>query len=791
MACKNKSTQILNVYKELNYVLNTFLNQFKTNIDTLKTGVDECCTATNNNYQNIIDLLDLYIANMLDCCDMILGRLDIIISQLCEYPCFSDYILPTTTSTTVDTSTTTVDTSTTTVETGTTTSEPSPDECNVPTTVSMRSSVYPYTVSKFLGSDTGLVTLTYDAYDIPDRFVVRFDENNDGVSETVIDTGYVGEAIYQVYLDDAIVSHGDTPSTINPLPVGVATFCKTSANEWAYVDVYAPLRSTGFTFTLSCPEPPCTTTTTTIPPTTTTTTTLGCFNWILSRDTDAPATFDINYCDGSTGTVTVTGDPVVVCAVDVITFNEDLGTATQTEESCPTTTTTTIPPPTTTTTTCLDCTTTTTTEGTTTTTTTVHVTTTTTTAGCVFPEDYTVPSELYGYIDDDPDIDFTATLEASCNALYGYNYLGYTLNTMYHAISKYWGYGDYWRVGDFVFDTDTCELVPTGYYIVDLPGEAGQVIYINSGVISSYPTCPTTTTTTALPTTTTTTVEPTTTTSTTSEPTTTTTTTIEPTTTSTTTETPTTTTTTTTVYQPEGCVEYGYLYNWYAVDDARNIAADGWHVPSANEFWTLCTYLDGDATYNNNDAGGKLKETGTTYWDSPNTGATNEVGFNGRGAGSRDITGVFSNIKINTGFWNSDVYGGDGKSSGLYSLSALLETSEPGSGTYGQYKKSGISIRLIKDDSTLEHYTGNDGKEYRTVKIGTQVWMAENLAETKYANNDDIPYVYGDSEWSALTSGARCAYDNDCTYVGCDEVCPTTTTTTTVEATTTTTTTSA
>jgi len=67
---------------------------------------------------------------------------------------------------------------------------------------------------------------------------------------------------------------------------------------------------------------------------------------------------------------------------------------------------------------------------------------------------------------------------------------------------------------------------------------------------------------------------------------------------------------------------YGWFYNWYAVSDQRNICPDGWHIPSDAELTILSTYLGG-----NEISGGKLKETGTSHWQSPNTGATNESGF--------------------------------------------------------------------------------------------------------------------------------------------------------------------
>lgn len=50
-----------------------------------------------------------------------------------------------------------------------------------------------------------------------------------------------------------------------------------------------------------------------------------------------------------------------------------------------------------------------------------------------------------------------------------------------------------------------------------------------------------------------------------------------------------------------------------------------------------------------------------------------------------------------------------------------------------------------------------DGNKYRTITIGTQTWMAENLRVTKYSNGDEIPYITNDFY---LTSGALCTYNN-------------------------------
>jgi len=107
---------------------------------------------------------------------------------------------------------------------------------------------------------------------------------------------------------------------------------------------------------------------------------------------------------------------------------------------------------------------------------------------------------------------------------------------------------------------------------------------------------------------------------------------------------------------------YGALYNWYAVDvksnSNRNICPVGWHIPSDDEWKTLEMYMgmsqsQADTTSSRGtDEGGKLKETGVVHWDSPNTGATNESGFNAIPGGGRSSS-MFYSIRQNSYLWTS------------------------------------------------------------------------------------------------------------------------------------------
>jgi uncharacterized protein (TIGR02145 family) len=103
---------------------------------------------------------------------------------------------------------------------------------------------------------------------------------------------------------------------------------------------------------------------------------------------------------------------------------------------------------------------------------------------------------------------------------------------------------------------------------------------------------------------------------------------------------------------------YGKLYNWYAVagihDNDPNtpnktLALEGWHVPTDAEWTVLTDYLGGTLV-----AGGKMKSTGTSLWQSPNTAATNESGFTGVPGDFRNTNGAFgNNIGPYVTWWSS------------------------------------------------------------------------------------------------------------------------------------------
>ncbi|MFM1874649.1 MAG: hypothetical protein RL266_386 [Bacteroidota bacterium] len=131
---------------------------------------------------------------------------------------------------------------------------------------------------------------------------------------------------------------------------------------------------------------------------------------------------------------------------------------------------------------------------------------------------------------------------------------------------------------------------------------------------------------------------------------------------------------------------YGKLYNWYAVNDPRGLAPDGWHIPSDLELTTMIDFLGGKEV-----AGGKMKTTGTEHWLSPNEDATNASGFSGLPGGRLDDNIGFGRLKEEGHWWSSTAH-----SVPFAWSQAIAYSSDASSRLYGQ-KRNGNSVRCVKD----------------------------------------------------------------------------------------------
>jgi uncharacterized protein (TIGR02145 family) len=132
---------------------------------------------------------------------------------------------------------------------------------------------------------------------------------------------------------------------------------------------------------------------------------------------------------------------------------------------------------------------------------------------------------------------------------------------------------------------------------------------------------------------------------------------------------------------------YGRLYNWFAVNDSRGICPTGWHVATDAE-WTVLTDLLGGETV----AGGKLKEVGTLHWPSPNTGATNEVGFTALGGGYRSNTATYIGFGGIGSWWCST----ESSTTNAWARGIFNDAVNVDRGGYYE-KMMGFSVRCVMD----------------------------------------------------------------------------------------------
>jgi uncharacterized protein (TIGR02145 family) len=134
--------------------------------------------------------------------------------------------------------------------------------------------------------------------------------------------------------------------------------------------------------------------------------------------------------------------------------------------------------------------------------------------------------------------------------------------------------------------------------------------------------------------------------------------------------------------------EYGGLYNWAAAGKSE-LCPDGWHVPTSDDYYILCLFIDLDAAmgHYSDIAGGALKEQGYDHWASPNEGATDQYGYRALPGGYRNVVGEFEKSGL-AGSWWSD-----------HGLSSINISNTESSALFSEGgNEYGRSVRCVSDN---------------------------------------------------------------------------------------------
>jgi uncharacterized protein (TIGR02145 family) len=198
-------------------------------------------------------------------------------------------------------------------------------------------------------------------------------------------------------------------------------------------------------------------------------------------------------------------------------------------------------------------------------------------------------------------------------------------------------------------------------------------------------------------------------------------------------------------YDLENAKKYGRLYDW---ETAKKVCPKGWHLPSDAEWQTLADFVDDDKI-----AGKKLKAksdwnkngNGTDYWRFaalPGGGHFGEcfvnLGYEGNWWSASDNTANYAYARRM--FYNTETfYRYNLYKNNLFSVRYLQD--DPLSDKAEVLPKPDVIATTVQKVSVQPPFTDlRDEKKYEIVKIGNQVWMAENLAYaaegSKCYNND-------------------------------------------------------
>ena len=155
------------------------------------------------------------------------------------------------------------------------------------------------------------------------------------------------------------------------------------------------------------------------------------------------------------------------------------------------------------------------------------------------------------------------------------------------------------------------------------------------------------------------------------------------------------------------------------------------------------TYFAPDIAYTAATAGGNIStsqnnisERGVCWSTSPNPTISNSKLTSGSGAGS--FTCTITGLTANTTYYVIAYYKANNRTN--YGNQITFKT---------------LILPVYGTDTDI------DGNVFRTIKIGTQTWMLDNLKTTHYLDGTLIPTITDNAAWVALTTGAYCNYDND------------------------------